>query len=98
MALSKYWDSSIQEDYKQSRQSLASDSPFNNGAMCMFEKEWDGMVNRVVAIFAKENGRKEGLLYNNRLYLSIFNPQEKHKQQYAANRNWILNYYKNLLP
>lgn len=66
------------------------ESPFNEGSMCMFEENWDGKVNRDVAVFAKKNGRREGLLYNNRLYIGIVNKQDKHKQQYEANRQWIL--------
>jgi hypothetical protein len=65
------------------------ESPFNEGTMCIFEEKWDGKVNRDVAIFAKENGRREGLLYNNRLFFGILKPEQKHKDQYEANRNWI---------
>ena len=87
MALSKKWDLS-DNAYSNSKIGV---SPFNNGCMCMFEDKFDGRVNRCVAIFAKQNGRKQGLLYNNRLYLGVANPSEKEKKQYEANRLWILN-------
>ena len=89
MALSKYWDNYIVNDFKNSR--LSSYSPFNKDCMCIFSKSFDGKVNICVAIFAKKNGRKQGLLYNNRLYISVFNKLDCHKKQYEANRKWILN-------
>lgn len=88
MALSKTWDNEIVNDFNSTR--FNADSPFNEGCMCLYEKEYDGKVNRDVAIFAKQNGRKEGFMYNNRLYIMILNPQEKHKSQYEANRQWII--------
>lgn len=92
MALSKYWDNDIINDFNNSR--LISYDPFNDDCMCMFSGSFDGRVNRDVAIFAKKNGRKEGLLYNNRLYVGVLNPLEFHKKQYEANRAWILSFYK----
>lgn len=88
MALSKTWDAN-ENAYANSRWDII-DSPFNHGCMCMYENSHDGKVNRDVAIFAKKNGRREGLLYNNRLYIGIANKQEKHVMQYEANRQWIL--------
>ena len=88
MGLSKTWDMN-ENAYYNSRLNII-ESPFNEGCMCMFEEKWGGKVNRDVAIFAKEKGRREGLLYNNRLYIGIANKKEKHKQQYEANRKWIL--------
>lgn len=88
MGLSKTWDMNENAYYNSKWSTIQS--PFNEGCMCIFEEKHDGKVNRDVAIFAKKNGRREGFLYNNRLYLSITNPQEKHKNQYEANRQWIL--------
>ncbi len=90
MALSKFWDNEIINDLNSTRVTLSS--PFNNDCMCLFNKSFDGKVNRDVAIFAKQNGRKEGLLYNNRLYLSVVNPLDCHRNQYEANRRYILDY------
>ena len=90
MPLSKFWDNEIVNDFNSSR--VSSFSPFNNDCMCLFSKSFDGKVNRDVAVFAKQNGRKQGLLYNNRLYLSIINPLDCHRNQYEANRRYILDY------
>ena len=90
MALSKFWDNEIVNDFNSTR--AASFSPFNDDCMCLFHKSFDGKVNRDVAIFAKQNGRKQGLLYNNRLYLSIIKPLDCHRNQYEANRRYILDY------
>lgn len=87
MALSKHWDNDILNDFNNSRN--LENSTFNEGFMCLFEDEFDGRVNRDIAIFAKENGRKEGLLYNNRAWLSVPRTEITDKQ-YAANRSWIL--------
>lgn len=88
MSLSKNWDTN-ENAYSNSRWD-AINSTFNEGCMCIFENSCDGKVNRDVAIFAKENGRCKGLLYNNRLYIGVANKQEKHKIQYEANRQWII--------
>lgn len=87
MAFSKYWDNNILTDFNMSRK--LSNSTFNNGFMCLFEKEFDGRVNRDIAVFAKKNGRKAGLLYNNRAWLSV-KRTEKTDKQYEANRIWII--------
>ena len=87
MALSKHWDNDIANDFKASHKFV--DSIFNDGFMCLFEKEFDGRGNRDIAVFAKKNGRKEGLLYNNKAYLSV-SRSEKTDKQYEANRKWIL--------
>lgn len=86
MSLSKKWDMN-DNAYTNNSNTF---NPFNNGCMCMFEQSWDGKVNKDIAIYAKCNGSKEGLLYNNRLYLSIINPKKHNKQQYETNRKWII--------
>ena len=87
MEISKKW--TIDNAYINNNYNCI-DSPFNHGCMCVFENTSDGKVNHDVALFAKKNGKKEGLLYNNRLYISIANPQKKNRLQYEKNRDWII--------
>ena len=94
MPLSKHWNNDIINDWNRARN--LDHYPFNDDCMCMFTGRFDGRVNRCVAVFAKQNGNKEGLLYNNRLYLSILNKKECHKKQYEANRKWIIDYFQKL--
>jgi hypothetical protein len=47
-------------------------------------------VDAMVADFTNRNGRKEGLLYNNRIFFGYANPSEEQKAQYEVNRTWIL--------
>ena len=86
MALSKTWNLNDNAYFDASDVSV-----YNEDCMCMFTNTFDGKVNRDVAIFAKKNGRREGLLYNNRLFIGIWNKQEMHKLQYEVNRQYILN-------
>lgn len=46
--------------------------------------------DRDVVEFTKKNGRREGLLYNNRILFGYINPSEKRKEEYEVNRKWIL--------
>lgn len=85
MSLSSNWTT---EKYGANESSM-----FNEGVMCMFETSFDGLVNRCIAISAKQDGRKAALLFNNRLYLSIAVPSAKNKLQYEANRFYILSHY-----
>ena len=90
MALSKHWDNEIINDFNSTRN---TSSIFNDDCMCMFSKLFDGKVNRDVAIFAKQNGCKEGPLYNNRLYILMYNQGKADsnvRAQYEANRRYIL--------
>lgn len=86
MGLSKTWDNDILNDFNSSR---SLQSIFNDGVMCIYESKHDGKVNRCIAIYAKKHTRKEALLYNNRLYLSSAR-QQRNKEQYEANRKYIL--------
>lgn len=44
----------------------------------------------IVMEYTKKNGRKEGLLYNNRIFFGYINPSQIRKDEYTVNRQWIL--------
>jgi hypothetical protein len=44
----------------------------------------------IVIEYAKRNGRKEALLFNNRIFFGYINPSQKCKDEYDVNREWIL--------
>jgi hypothetical protein len=58
--------------------------------MGMFEDKHDGNVNKCIIEFAKTHNRRDTLLYNNRLFFSIMNAKQVHKDQYETNRLYIL--------
>lgn len=45
----------------------------------------------MVMDYTKRNGRREGLLYNNRILSGYINPSQQRKDEYDVNRTWILN-------
>lgn len=44
----------------------------------------------IVMEYTIKRGRKEGLLYNNRILSGYINPSQKRKDEYDVNREWIL--------
>jgi hypothetical protein len=48
------------------------------------------MPDPTVMDYTERNGRKEGLLYNNRILSGYINPSQKRKDEYNVNREWIL--------
>lgn len=44
----------------------------------------------LVIEYTEKHGRKEGLLFNNRIYFSYINPTQQQKDEYEFNRTWIL--------
>jgi hypothetical protein len=44
--------------------------------------------------YTRRNGRKEGLLYNNRIFFGYIRPSQKRKDEYEVNREWILANFK----
>lgn len=48
-------------------------------------------TEKLVLDYAKLHGKKEAFLYNNRLFFSIMNRNDLHKQQYSINRQLIIN-------
>lgn len=93
MALSNTWDM-CDNIYINNIVDKSESSIYNDGIMGIFEKLHDGKVNRRVAVYDKKHGRKEGLLFNNRLLFGMLNPSEVSKAQYNTNRDYIL---KNIL-
>jgi hypothetical protein len=89
MALSKTWNMT-DNAYFQSRSNVVAENPFNNGVMGIFETIHDGKVNKCIAEYAKSHDRRDTLLFNNRLYFGIMNPKQVNKDQYEANRTYIL--------
>ncbi|STC95522.1 Uncharacterised protein [Chryseobacterium carnipullorum] len=51
------------------------------------------VVEKHIINFAKRNDRRETLLYNNRCLIMYINPSQLRKDQYEANRLWILNHF-----
>lgn len=45
----------------------------------------------IVMDYTQRNGRREGLLYNNRIFFGYINPSQQRKDEYDVNRTWILN-------
>ena len=48
----------------------------------------------IVMEYTEKHGRREGLLYNNRIFFSFINPSQKRKDEYNVNRSWILANFK----
>ncbi len=44
----------------------------------------------MVVDYTKKHGRREGLLYNNRIFFGYVNPSQQRKNEYDINREWIL--------
>lgn len=44
--------------------------------------------------YTEKHGRREGLLYNNRIFFGYINPSQKRKDEYNVNRDWILANFK----
>ena len=90
---SKFWNMT-DNVYVQSRMNQVSSNTdkttFNDGVMCIFQSTFDGSVNGCIREYLKTHTRNETLGFNNKLFMSITNPTDKHKAQYNANRDWIL--------
>lgn len=44
----------------------------------------------MVIAFTEKHGRREGLLYNNRILFGYMRPSQLRKDEYTTNRDWIL--------
>jgi len=91
MTLSRKWNMT-DNAYVQSRMNNEV-VKFNDGVMGLFEKKHDGKVNRCIVDYAKTHNRSETLGFNNKLFMGIINHKEVHKEQYEANRNYILSLF-----
>ena len=49
--------------------------------------------DKMVIDYTIRNGRREGLLYNNRIFFGYINPSQQRKDEYDVNRTWILNHF-----
>lgn len=47
-------------------------------------------VDLHVIEYARKYGRKEALLFNNRIFFGYINPSQLRKDEYDINRDWIL--------
>lgn len=50
-------------------------------------------VDPVIVDYAATHGRKDTLLYNNRLFFGYIRPSQRQKDEYDVNRTWILNHF-----
>lgn len=48
----------------------------------------------MVMDYTERNGRREGLLYNNRIFFGYIKPSQLRKDEYEVNRQWILANFK----
>lgn len=48
------------------------------------------MPDPMVMNYTGKYGRREGLLYNNRILSGYINPSQMRKDEYNVNRDWIL--------
>jgi hypothetical protein len=48
----------------------------------------------MVMEYTEKHGRREGLLYNNRIFFGYINPSQQRKDEYNVNRDWILANFK----